>query len=117
VLRGIEFYQGRPIAYSMGNFVTWHGFNITGVNGLTGVLQLDLNGDGSFAHGRFVPLRQVKWVGAVPDRTRAALTQVRHLTRLDFPRTGAVFALDGTFTLPAPPPPANPHRPRLTRPR
>ena len=101
VLRGIEFYQGRPIAYSMGNFVTWHGFNMTGVNGLTGVLQLELNGDGSFAHGRFIPLRQVKWVGAVPDRTRAALTQVRRLTRLDFPRTGAVFAADGSF---APPP-------------
>ena len=98
VLRGIEFYQGRPIAYSMGNFVTWHGFNVTGVNALTGVLQLELNGDGSFAHGRFVPLKQVKFVGAVPDRTRAALVQVRRLTQLDFPHTGAVFAADGSFT-------------------
>ena len=105
VLRGIEFYQGRPIAYSMGNFVTWHGFNITGVNALTGVLQLELNGDGSFTHGRFVPLKQVKWVGVVPDRTRAALAQVRRLTRLDFPRTGAVFAADGSFAAPAPTPP------------
>ncbi|HVX88650.1 MAG TPA: CapA family protein [Gemmatimonadales bacterium] len=104
VLRGIEFYRGRPIAYSLGNFVTWHGFNMTGVNALTGVLQVELNGDGSFAAGRFVPLRQVKWVGAVPDRSRAALTQVRRLTRLDFPRTGAVFATDGTFTAPTPRP-------------
>lgn len=101
VLRGIEFYNGRPIAYSLGNFVTWHGFNMTGVNAFTGVLQLELNGDGSFASGRFVPLRQVKWVGAVPDRTRAALTQVRRLTRLDFPRTGAVLSADGSFTAPA----------------
>ncbi|MEO6068307.1 MAG: CapA family protein [Gemmatimonadales bacterium] len=112
VLRGIEFYQGRPIAYSLGNFVTWHGFNMTGVNGLTGVLQLELNRDGSFASGRFVPLRQVKWVGAVPDRTRAALAQVRRLTRLDFPRTGAVFATDGSFT--APPPPSRSVRVRRT---
>ena len=109
VLRGIEFYQGRPIAYSMGNFVTWHGFNITGVNALTGVLQLELNGDGSFTHGRFVPLKQVKWVGVVPDRTRAALAQVRRLTRLDFPRTGAVFSTDGSFTAPA----ATPSRVRV----
>ena len=103
VLRAMEFYKGRLIAYSMGNFVTWHGFNMTGVNGLTGVLQLELNGDGSFASGRFVPLRQVKWVGAVPDRSRAALTQVRALTRTDFPATGARFAADGTISAPTPP--------------
>ncbi|HWA41219.1 MAG TPA: CapA family protein [Gemmatimonadales bacterium] len=117
VLRGIEFYRGRPIAYSMGNFVTWHGFNMTGVNALTGVLQLELNTDGSFAAGRFVPLRQLKWVGAVPDRSRAALAQVRRLTRLDFPRTGAVIANDGTFKAPDPRPQISPRRtPRPTRP-
>lgn len=106
VLRAIEFYRGHPIAYSMGNFVTWHGFNMTGVNGLTGVLQVELNGDGSFASGRFVPLRQVKWVGVVPDRSRAALAQVRRLTRTDFPRTGARFGADGTIS----PPPAPPRK-------
>lgn len=100
VLRAMEFYRGRPIAYSMGNFMTWDGFNITGVNGLTGVLQLEVNGDGSFASGRFVPLKQVKWVGVVPDRTRAALAQVKRLTRTDFPLTGAVFARDGSITAP-----------------
>jgi hypothetical protein len=102
VLRGIEFYRGKPIAYSLGNFVTWHGFNMTGVNALTGVLQLEINADGSFASGRFVPLRQVKWVGAVPDRRREALALVRRLTGLDFPGTGAVIAADGTFRAPPP---------------
>ncbi|HEU4569969.1 MAG TPA: CapA family protein, partial [Gemmatimonadales bacterium] len=105
VLRGIEFYRGRPIAYSMGNFLTWHGFNIVGVNGLTGVLQLEVNADGSFARGRFVPLRQVKWVGVRPDPRRAALALVRRVTRLDFPRTGAVLAADGSITEPRPVPP------------
>lgn len=116
VLRGIEFYQGRPIAYSLGNFVTWHGFNMTGVNALTGVLQLELNGDGSFGSGRFIPLRQVKWVGAVPDSHRAALAQVRRLTRLDFPRTGAVIGANGALTAPPPRPeaPARRHSRRST---
>jgi hypothetical protein len=100
VLRGIEFYRGRPIAYSLGNFVTWAGFNMTGVNALTGVLQLELEGNGSFTTGRFVPMRQVKWVGAVPDSTKAALTLVRRVTRLDFPTTGARIAADGRFTPP-----------------
>jgi hypothetical protein len=115
VLRGIEFYRGRPIAYSLGNFVTWHGFNMTGVNALTGVLQLEIHPDGSFASGRFVPLRQVKWVGAVPDRRREALALVRRLTGLDFPGTGAVIASDGTFR--APPPVARrPPAPRRSAP-
>lgn len=103
VLRGIEFYQGRPIAYSMGNFVTWAGFNMTGVNALNGVLQLELEGNGSFTSGRFVSLKQVKWVGAVPDRTKGGLALVKRVTRLDFPTTGAVFAADGSFTAPPPP--------------
>jgi hypothetical protein len=106
VLRGIEFYKSRPIAYSLGNFVTWAGFNMTGVNALNGVLQLELQGNGSFTSGRFVPLKQVKWVGAVPDRNRAALALVRRVTRLDFPTTGAVIAADGSFTAPPIPRPA-----------
>jgi hypothetical protein len=73
---------------------------MTGVNALTGVLQLELEGNGSFTTGRFVPMRQVKWVGAVPDSTKAALTLVRRVTRLDFPTTGARIAADGRFTPP-----------------
>ena len=30
VLRGIEFYRGRLIAYSLGNFATYRGFNLSG---------------------------------------------------------------------------------------
>ena len=30
VLRGMEIYRGRFIAYSLGNFAAWHGFNLRG---------------------------------------------------------------------------------------
>ena len=30
VLRGVEFYKGRPIFYSLGNFATYRGFNLAG---------------------------------------------------------------------------------------
>ncbi len=33
VLRGMEFYRGRLIAYSLGNFVTYRGFNLVGPAG------------------------------------------------------------------------------------
>lgn len=117
VLRGIEFYKERPIAYSLGNFVTWAGFNMSGVNALNGVLQLELEGNGSFTSGRFVPLKQVKWVGAVPDSTKAALALVRRVTRLDFPATGAVIASDGTFKAPSSSPAPARRKPGPTLPR
>ncbi len=48
VLRGVEFYQGKPIFYSLGNFLTYRGFNLDGPLGLTTVLQLELDSDGHF---------------------------------------------------------------------
>jgi Putative enzyme of poly-gamma-glutamate biosynthesis (capsule formation) len=45
VLRGIEFYRGRPIVYSLGNFLTYRGFNLEGALGVTGVLQLEFAPD------------------------------------------------------------------------
>jgi hypothetical protein len=100
VLRGVEFYQGRPIAYSLGNFLTYRGFNMEGVLGLTTLLELELNADGSFRGGRLPPLVQLQGVGPVPDPSGAALRLLRRVTRLDFPETGARIGDDGTILPP-----------------
>ena len=47
VLRGIEFYRGIPIFYSLGNFLTYRGFNLKGPLGITAVLQLEYGADRS----------------------------------------------------------------------
>ena len=52
VLRGIEFYRGRLIAYSLGNFLTYRGFNLAGPLGVTGVLQLEFAPDRWLRRGR-----------------------------------------------------------------
>lgn len=100
VLRGVEFYRGRPIFYSLGNFVTWRGFNLDGPLGLTTALQLDLDAQGGFVGARMPSLRQRPDSGTRPDSTRAALALLRRVTKLDFPGTGARFADDGTITAP-----------------
>ena len=89
VLRGVEFYAGKPIFYSLGNFATYRGFNITGPQGTTVVLQLELGGDGTFITGRLVPLLQRSLAGPEPDPTQAALRLMRRVTKLDFPDSGA----------------------------
>ncbi|MDZ4865286.1 MAG: CapA family protein [Gemmatimonadota bacterium] len=100
VLRGVEFYLGRPIAYSLGNFLTYRGFSLEGPLGLTSILELDLNADGSFHGGRLPPLIQLPGAGPVSDPSGAAVSLLRRVTRLDFPKTGARFGDDGTILPP-----------------
>ena len=102
VLRGIEFYRDRPIVYSLGNFLTYRGFNLSGPLGVTAVLQLELGADGAFRGGRLIPMVQPPRQGPVPDPASAALDLVRRLSREDFGEGAAGIASDGTLTTPAP---------------
>ncbi|MGH7735990.1 MAG: CapA family protein, partial [Gemmatimonadales bacterium] len=97
VLRGIEFWRGRPIIYSMGNFLTYRGFSLTGYKGITAVLHLELGPHGRFLAGSLVPLRQWPRQGPRLDSAGAAIRLVGRMSRLDFPGTGAVFTRDGSF--------------------
>ena len=100
VLRGIEFYQGKPIVYSLGNFLTYRGFNLAGPLGLTGVLQLEAGPDLSWRRARFVPMVQLPRSGPAPDPDRAALDLIRALSREDFGDSAARFGDDGEILPP-----------------
>jgi hypothetical protein len=100
VLRGVEFYQGKPIFYSLGNFLTYRGFNLNGPLGLTTVLQLELGSDGRFLSATMPPLIQMPQVGPAPDSTGRALRLLRRISKLDFPTTGARFGADGAISAP-----------------
>jgi len=100
VLRGIEFHLGRPIFYSLGNFLTYRGFNLSGPLGLTTALQLELAGDGSFVSARVPSLVQRPGYGPAPDPSHGARDLIRRVTRLDFPATGAVVGDDGSVSPP-----------------
>lgn len=100
VLRGIEFYRGKPIAYSLGNFLTYRGFNLAGPLGLTGVLQLEAGADLSWTRLRFAPMIQVPGRGPAPDRDRLALDLIRTLSREDFGNFAARVGDDGEILRP-----------------
>lgn len=100
VLRGIELYRGRPIAYSLGNFLTYRGFNLSGPLGVTGVLQLELAPAGGLRRARLVPMQQRPGGGPVPDPEAAALDLVRRLSAEDFPATAARVTEDGALLPP-----------------
>ncbi|MBJ6760763.1 CapA family protein [Myxococcaceae bacterium JPH2] len=98
VARAMEFYQGRLIAYSMGNFATYGRFNLKGPQGLGMVLEVELDREGHFTTGRILPTKQVGEGITMPDPAGGVIKQVRQLTREDFPETGAQVAEDGTLS-------------------
>jgi len=84
VVRGIERYRGRLIAYSLGNFAGWHNFARSAVSDQSGVLRLRVRGDGTVVGGDW---RSVELTGPgipVPQRSRISAQLVRRLSIGDF---------------------------------
>jgi hypothetical protein len=100
VLRGIEFYRGRPIVYSLGNFLTYRGFNLSGPLGVTGVLQLEFDPGQRLSGARLVPMVQRPREGPAPDPAVEALDLVRRLSAEDFGESAARIAPDGKISGP-----------------
>ncbi|HEY8474289.1 MAG TPA: CapA family protein [Natronosporangium sp.] len=101
VLRGLEFYQGRLIAYSLGNFAGGgNTLNNQGNLGLGAVLKVSLRPDGSFAGGELISTHMYDAGLPKTDDQQRSLALVRELTELDFPETGAVLSEDGEISEP-----------------
>lgn len=101
VLRGMEFYRGKLIAYSLGNFLTYRGFNLTGPLGVTGVLQLEFAPDRSLRQAHLVPMRQIPGQGVSPDPDKTAIALIRRLSTEDFGPAAAQITPDGSISPPA----------------
>jgi hypothetical protein len=100
VLRGMEFYRGHLIAYSLGNFLTYRGFNLAGPLGTTGVLQLEFSSDRRLRGARLVPMLQLPRQGPAPDPDHTAIKLVRSLSAEDFGSTGAQLGPAGEISPP-----------------
>jgi hypothetical protein len=99
VLRGMEIYKGRLIAYSLGNFATYGWFRLEAETALTMVLEAELDREGKFARGRIHAGKQIGRGIPVLDPEGEAIRKVRALSNTDFPRTAPRIDDDGT-TLP-----------------
>jgi poly-gamma-glutamate capsule biosynthesis protein CapA/YwtB (metallophosphatase superfamily) len=84
VLRGMEWYRGRLIAYSLGNFAGYKVFALSGPLAVSGVLQVTLRGDGRFVRGRFVATRLADDGTPSLDPSGRAHALIRIRSRVDF---------------------------------
>lgn len=100
VVRGMEIYNNRLIAYSLGNFA-FYSFPFKGPTALSMILEVNLAPDGSFAGGRVHPLKQVGQSGPRADKEGAVLNVLRQLSVNDFGASAVKVAEDGTLTAPS----------------
>jgi poly-gamma-glutamate capsule biosynthesis protein CapA/YwtB (metallophosphatase superfamily) len=97
VLRGMEWYHGRLIAYSLGNFLGYHTLATDGVTGVSGILQVTLGRDASWVAGELVPITIAGGGIPRPDPAEAAHGLVSKLSREDFGRRAVSVSRTGVL--------------------
>jgi hypothetical protein len=100
VVRGVQWYHGRLIAYSLGNLAGWHTFGLGGTLSESAVLSVTLGRDGHIQRGRWTSLELEDPGVPVLDTDDASLTLVNRLSRTDFGSTAARFAGSGALVVP-----------------
>lgn len=95
VVRGMELYRDRLIAYSLGNFATYYGISVEGIKGIAPILLTTLDKDGRFVTGQIYSTIQIRPAGPVPDPGQQALSLIRSLSIQDFTTPGIRFFDDG----------------------
>ncbi len=87
VPRALELYNGRLIAYSLGNFLGYKSFSTVGNLGKSLILEAELDATGQFIGGKVIPVRLDG--NGIPhlDNNFASVKLIRELTQLDFPKT------------------------------
>jgi hypothetical protein len=98
VLRGMEWYKVRLIAYSLGNFGGYKVFALGGPLSTSGILRVILRGDGTFETGRLVPTRLSGAGVPALDPSEAAHGVVRALSREDFGKRGVKVSGEGILS-------------------
>jgi hypothetical protein len=95
----MELYQGKLIAYSLGNFCTPYKMNIKGICGYAPVLLVKLNTRGDFCGGRVVSARQIDRSGPKLDPSNLVVKEIQRLSQLDFPESPLVINNDGELSV------------------
>ncbi len=95
VVRAMELYKDRLIAYSLGNFATYYGISVSGLKGVAPILEAELNYQGRFIEGRIHSTVQVRPGGPRLDPTQKALQVIRDLSAADLADSGLLFTDDG----------------------
>jgi poly-gamma-glutamate capsule biosynthesis protein CapA/YwtB (metallophosphatase superfamily) len=95
VTRAFDYYKGKFIAYSLGNFCTWERMSIDGVSGIAPLLTLHITGEGKFVKAEVVPVRQVGQGVPGVDQSKWVIKELQRLTAEDCKEANISIGDDG----------------------
>ena len=95
VTRAVEVYRGRFIAYSMGNFCTYGGINVSGINGWAPIIKVYTQTNGTFLKAQITPTYQTPRGAVHLDSEKRVIKRIQQLTREDFPEVPITIDEDG----------------------
>lgn len=98
VTRGVEVYKNRFISYSLGNFCTYRGINVSGINGLAPIIKVFTNKNGEFLKGEITPTFQTHAAGVQIDPEKRVIKVIQQLSKKDFPESPVQIAENGLIT-------------------
>ena len=96
--RAMEYYKGRLISYSLGNFVTYGPFNLRGASGLSIALEVNFYEDGEIASAVAHPFILRPRGIPQPDPELGAIKHLRWVSSVDFPESAPDFSDEGFIT-------------------
>lgn len=92
VLRAMEVYKNKLIAYSLGNFLTYGNMNISGITGVNVILQAEIDEqNGNFIRGKLISVRQVGYGIPILDESYEGFYLIKDLTSEDILKSHLLF--------------------------
>ncbi len=99
VVRAMEVYKGRFIAYSLGNFCTPYNVSLTGISGYAPLVEVKIDDKGKFISGKIHPMIQTRGIGPRTDKAMKAIQEIKRLSEADVPKSQAQIDGQGTVRL------------------
>ncbi|MEQ9465766.1 MAG: CapA family protein [Ekhidna sp.] len=91
IIRAVEVYKERIIAYSLGNFLTYGRFNLRGLAGEAPILEVKTNAEGRFISGKIHAFRQSYSLGPRNDLDLSSIKTIQRLSLEDFPENPVII--------------------------
>ena len=91
VTRAIEVYKNKFVAYSLGNFCTYGGINVSGVSGLSPIIKVFTDRKGFFFKANITSTQQSFLSSVKLDPQNQVLKRIQELTKSDFPDGGVTI--------------------------
>lgn len=97
IVRAIEVYKERIIAYSLGNFLTYGRFNLRGLAGEAPILEVKTDASGRFLKGKIHAFRQSYSHGPRNDLNLSSIKTIQRLSLEDFPENPVTIDDSGSI--------------------